>query len=218
MSATLTRSAQATRLAVVGAGAILYAGDLGLTDSGPAVPLSQRLSLSEPITSLAFPSEHARGAGPLLSGYALVGSNIVRVVAETLTRWRSEAVALPSSVAPRATWFQGTKGRVGMHDGSVFSLPSRVRISQPLPGDAQGDAQDYAQTCGQQLALAPAGLFRLESNPTGPIGSWQRIVLPAEVAGLDFTDGRVHGLGNEVFVFTRNGEAARLTFDSCPAQ
>ena len=80
------------------------------------------------------------------------------------------------------------------------------------------EAVDFAQTCGQQLALAPDGLFRLESDTAAPIGHWVRIPLPSEVARLDFTDGRVHGLGNEVFVFTRTGEAARLTFDSCPAE
>lgn len=100
-----------------------------------------------------------------------------------------------------------------MQDGSVFSLPSRVRISSPLPG---GDAVDFAQTCGQQLALAANGLFRLEADASGPVGQWRQLALPAEVAGLDFTEGRVHALGNDVFVFTRTGEAARVTFDTCP--
>lgn len=213
VSAVITGSAMGKHLAVVSAGTSVYAGDIEqvLFVPGPATALTQRLSTVEPIASLSFPREHA--PGPLLSGYAIVGNNVARVVAETLTRWRTEAVPLPSTLLPRATWFQGTKGRVGFHDGSVFSLPSRVRIGAPLPGN---DAVDYAQACGQQLALAPDGLYRLESDQTGPIGRWVKLPLPLEVAGLDFTGGRVHGLGNEVFVFTRSGEAARVTFASCP--
>ena len=214
MSAVLTRSSQGGPLAVISVGAALYAGDVEavLSSSGPAVALTQRLTTGEPVSSLAFPRAQPSGAGPLASGYAVTGSVVVRLVADTLTRWRTEAVQLPVSLLPRSTWFQGTRARVGFHDGSVFSLPSRVRISDALPG---GEAVDYAQACGQQLALAPRGLFRLESNPARPVGSWQPIPLPAEVAALDFTDGRVHGVGNEVFVFTRSGEAARITFESC---
>ncbi len=215
VSAVISGSAQGKHLAVVSAGTSVYAGEVEqvLSVPGPATALTQRLSTVEPIASLSFPQEHAQGPGPLLSGYAIVGNNVARVVAETLTRWRSEAVPLPATLLPRATWFQGTKGRVGFHDGSVFSLPSRVRIGAPLPGN---DAVDYAQACGQQLALAPDGLYRLESDATGPIGHWVKLPLPAEVAGLDFTAGRAHGLGNEVFVFTLSGEAARVTFTSCP--
>jgi hypothetical protein len=214
VSAVLAGASTGSRIGVVSAGTVLYAGDVEqvIAGSGAAVALAQRLATQEPINWLAFPKQQP-AAGPFLSGYAIVGSNVVRLVADTLTRWRTEPVVLPTNLFPRATWFQGAKGRVGFYDGSVFSLPSRVRISTPLPGN---EAVDFAQSCGQQLALAPDGLFRLEADATGPIGHWTRIPLPTAVAGLDFTDGRVHGLGNEVFVFTRTGEAARLTFDSCP--
>lgn len=214
VTASVTRSTAGTRVAVLSEGRNLYAAEVEaqLTSSGPAAGLLQRLTTVEPVASLAFPKDQAPSSA-LLSGYAIVGSNVVRLVADTLTRWRTEPVPLPPSLFPLATWFQGTKGRVGFHDGSVFSLPSRVRISTPLPG---AEAVDFAQTCGQQLALAPAGLFRLEADASGPVGRWAQLPLPPEVVGLDFTGGRVHGLGNEVFVFTHTGEAARLTFDSCP--
>jgi hypothetical protein len=175
--------------------------------------MTQRLTTPEPVSSLGFPETQTPDGGTYASGYAVTGSNVVRVVADTPTRWRTEAVPLPANLIPRSTWFDGTKGRVGFYDGSVFSLPSRVRISSPLPGN---DAEDYAQACGQQLALAPDGLYRLESVTTGPIGQWVRIPLPPEVDSLDFTEGRVHGVGNEAYVFTREGEAARITFEGCP--
>lgn len=215
ISAAITRSSAGKHLAVVSAGTSLYAGDVDqvLTSAGPAAALSQRLSTVEPIASLSFPKEHAQGPGPLLTGYAIVGSSVARVVADTLTRWRSEPVPLPLALQPRATWFQGTKGRVGFHDGSVFSLPSRVRIAEAIAG---GEVVDYAQPCGQQLALTPTGLYRLEPGASGPIGRWVELPLPGEVESLDFTDGRVHGLGADVFVFTRIGVAARITFESCP--
>ena len=213
--ASLTRSTQGSRWAVVSAGATLYAGDVETTlaSSSPPSAITQRLTLPAPISALAWPREAGPSTGPLLSGYAVSGENVLRVVADTVTRWHSEAVPLPLTLTPLAVWFQGVKARVGFHDGSVFSLPSRVRISQPLPA---GDAVDFAQACGQQLALAPDGLFRLETDGSSPVGQWRRLELPPEVSGLDFTEGRVHGLGPDVFVFTRTGEAARLTFDTCP--
>lgn len=214
VTASVTRATSGARVAVLSEGRNVYAANVEaqLTSSGPAAGLLQRLTTAEPVASLAFPKDQAPSSA-LLTGYAIVGSNVVRLVAETLTRWRTEPVPLPPTLFPLATWFQGTRGRVGFHDGSVFSLPSRVRISRPLPDSL---AVDYAQPCGQQLALAPNGLYRLETDAAGPIGQWVKLTLPAEVRDLDFTDGRIHGLGNEAFVFTRDGEAARLTFDSCP--
>ena len=215
VAASITRSTLGTRVGVISANTMIYAGDLeeALAGGGIAVPMQRRLTTVEPIASLAFPKEHALGTGPLLTGYAIVGANLVSVIGDTLARWRTESVPLPAVLLPRETWFQGTRGRVGMQDGSVFALPSRVRISQPVPG---GEVVDFAQTCGQQLALTPTGLFRLEPDGTSPVGQWRPIALPAEVSMLDFTEGRVHGLGNDVFVFTRTGEAARVTFDTCP--
>jgi hypothetical protein len=216
-NAVLTRSSTGRRIAVVSSALAVFVGDVEdvLDASGPPVALNQRLSTLEPVSSLAFPEVQAADAGTFAAGYAVTGSTVVRIVADTPTRWRTEAVPLPSSLVPRATWFDGAKGRVGLYDGSVLSLPSRVRISTPLPGN---DAQDYAQACGQQLALAPTGLYRLESVTSGPIGQWVQLPLPPEVAALDFTEGRVHGVGNEAFVFTRSGEAARITFEGCPPE
>lgn len=213
-TAVLTRVGPGTALIVIAGGTALYVGDLTgvISTPGLPVPLTQRLTTIEPVSSLAFPAVLPMGP-PYAAGYAVTGSNVVRVVADTSTRWRTEPVPVPAQLIPRATWFDGAKGRVGFQDGSVFSLPSRVRISEPLPGD---DAVDYAQACGQQLALAPTGLFRLQSSATEPVGTWQPVPLPAASQGLDFTEGRVHGVGNEVFVFSRLGEAARVTFEGCP--
>lgn len=216
VTASITRSTLGTRVGVISAASMIYAGDVegGLAGTGTAVPMPRRLTTVEPIVSLAFPKEHATGSGALLTGYAIVGANLVSVIADTLEHWRTESVPLPPVLLPRETWFQGTRGRVGMQDGSVFALPSRVRIAPPLvPG---GEVVDFAQTCGQQLALTHTGLFRLETDGTSPVGQWRLIPLPPEVSMLDFTEGRVHGLGNDVFVFTRTGEAARVTFDTCP--
>ena len=215
VAAIITRSTLGRRVGVISAATMIYAGEVeeGLAGAGIAGPMPRRLTTVEPIVSLTFPQEHPAGSGALLRGYAIVGTNLVSVIADTLARWRTESVPLPAVLLPRETWFQGTRGRVGMQDGSVFALPSRVRISQPLPG---GEVVDFAQTCGQQLALAPTGLFRLETDGSSPVGQWRPIPLPPEVSMLDFTEGRVHGLGNDVFVFTRTGEAARVTFDTCP--
>jgi hypothetical protein len=44
---------------------------------------------------------------------------------------------------------------------------------------------------------------------------WEKLSLPAGFAPNGFEGGRVHGLERDVYVFTRTGETARLTFDDC---
>lgn len=216
VNAALTTSTRGLRLAVVSAGNSLFAADMEATLAGGAPALlSQRLSTVDAISALTFPRQHAPAtSGPLLSGYALSSGSVVRVVADTMTRWHVEAVPLPISLVALSVWFEGTRGRVGFQDGTVFSLPSRVRIAPPVPDE---QAVDFAQACGQQFALGLTGLYRLASIAGSPVGRWEPVELPAAFAGASFLDGRVHAAGDELYVFTRTGEAARLTFERCPS-
>ena len=36
-------------------------------------------------------------------------------------------------------------------------------------------------------------------------------------AAHGFDSGRIHGIGSELYVFTRTGETARVNLGSCPA-
>lgn len=172
-------------------------------------PVELRLVTPSQIDSIAFPAQTA--AGLYLQGFAVTPGGVLRITAETSTRWLTEPVALPNTLVPREVWFEGNRGRVGFADGTVYSLPSRVPIAAALPNGVI----DFAQACGQQLALGPTGLHRLESG-TGSIGAWKPLTLPVGFADAGFANGRVHGVGKSVYVFTRTGEAARLHFAGCP--
>ncbi|MCC6332592.1 MAG: hypothetical protein IT380_01235 [Myxococcales bacterium] len=209
-----TTASSGAQVAVVGAGTVLFAGELDRVLSGqdPFAALTQRAASVNPILSLAFPGS-SPPASAWLSGYAVSGGRVQRVVAESPTRWRFEELTFPAALVPREVWFDGERGRVGFDDGVVYSLPSRVPIAPPLPG---AQAVDFAQTCGLQLALAPSGLFRFEPEATGPIGRWAPVPLPPGFGAQGLADGRLHAVADEVYVFTRTGETARLTLAPCP--
>ncbi|MBS1152040.1 MAG: hypothetical protein H6Q89_3738 [Myxococcaceae bacterium] len=77
---------------------------------------------------------------------------------------------------------------------------------------------DYAQACGQQLALASTGLFRLEPEAGSSVGRWEALTLPPGfVTPGAFAKGRIHAAGSAVYVFKSDGDAARLSFEGCPS-
>lgn len=173
-------------------------------------PVTLKAVTPSPVESIAFPTQSP--AAVYMRGYAVTPNGVLRVTAQTSTRWGFEDVPLPPDLVPLEVWFEGTRGRVGFADGTVYALPSRVAIAPPL----LDGVVDYAQACGQQLALASTGLYRLEPG-AGAIGKWAGVALPAGFADAGFAKGRVHGVGAAAYVFTRGGEAARVVFDNCPA-
>ncbi|MDP1822271.1 MAG: hypothetical protein Q8L48_03485 [Archangium sp.] len=205
-------SSQGETVAVLTAGNQLYSAEVSGALSGlqPPALLGARVAQVNAITSAAFTS--SPDAGSFLEGYLVTAAGLAHVTADTATRWRAEDVPLPSSLAPLEAWFSAGRGRVGFTDGTVYSLPSRVRIAEPVAGDA---VEDYVQACGQQLALTGAGLFRLEAVAGSAIGQWIAVDLPAGFAPDGLFGGRVHAVNADVYVFSRVGEAARLTISPC---
>ncbi len=201
----------AARVLVVTAGASVFAAEMDAVLSGQTLlaAVGLRAVAAGPIGTLAFPATSA--AEVYLRGYAVTPNGVLRVTAQTATRWDFTPVPLPSALVPREVWFEGTRGRVGFGDGTVFALPSRVPIAPPL-----GDVVDFAQACGQQLALTVAGLHRLEPVPGSGIGKWSPIALPDGFVERGLANGRVHGLADAVYVFANAGETARVVFEGCP--
>lgn len=206
------RDARGAMVAVVTANNQLWSVEVDATSPAP-VPtlLTQRLTVVAPITSLAMTGA-AADAGVLAEGYFVSGTSLQHVVEETPTRWRAQEVSLKPGVVPHSVWSLNGRARVGDGEGEVFSLPSRVRIVDPLPERVE----DYAQTCTQQLALTASGLFMVAKAPQAIIGQWVRVPLPPNFAPEGFESGRLFSMGGDVFVFSKAGSAARVTVSVCP--
>jgi len=206
--------AQTVRALVVATGTQVWAADVEryLAGSEPYVVLAPRLVLPNPVQSLALPEQAPAGATSWLEGWVVLGGRVQRLIAETASRWRAEDVPLPASQVPHEVWFDRGRARVGLDDGVVLGLPSRVQLAPPLPLGAV----DYETTCGEQLALSTDGLYRLAVAAGAPAGTWEKLPLPPGFAALE--GGRVHALGADVYVFTRTGDVARVTLGgaSCP--
>jgi len=158
-----------------------------------AVPLSR-----SPILSIAAVPPRP---GEITSGYLLTPSSLFRFGAQSQARWRVEEVLMPRDDW-MAVWADGERGRVGYPDGVIYSLPSRVPISRPLPaGPVTDQVRAYTQVCGQPFALTEQGLLiqLLPGVPPDPLGQWQA-VLPSKVAFGAPSDFRLHGEGSTVYV------------------
>jgi hypothetical protein len=142
-------------------------------------------------------------------GYALTGTALFHVVEHSLQQWTADEVTVPDGQR-LGVWLDGTAGRVGYSDGTVLSLPSRVTLSQPLPG---GDVvMQYAQLCGQPVALTQGGLYRL-----GADGTWKTETLPSVGPDRTFDAGRIDTEGDSLLISTGGGTLVRLAPPmSCP--
>ncbi|MER2561520.1 MAG: hypothetical protein ABTQ32_12390 [Myxococcaceae bacterium] len=205
------RAATGASVAIVSSAGTLLAAevDAALNRQVPFVLLSSRAVSTSAFTDLAFPLEQRPDAGVWLEGYGLTVGGVTRVTAESPTRWSLQAVPLPANLNPIATWFEGTRARIGMSDGTIVSMPSSVRIAEPLPGGAV----TFGQVCTHQFALSPVGLFRVTTMAGSPVGSWERVPLPPTFS--DLLGGSLHAVAPSLYVFTRTGETARLDVP-CP--
>lgn len=205
-------SSGATVAVVTGGGAIATAEvDAALARQVPFATLQVRATAPGPFSSLAFPAGDTDG-GVWLEGYAVSPGSVARLTAESPSRWVVQPVPLPAPLFPLAVWYEGSRARVGMATGVVYALPSAVLVGGALPG---GVAVAYAQACQHQLALAPDGLYRLTLAAGATVGRWEPVPLPAGFGGGDLLGGTVHSVGADVYVFSRMGEAARLTVSPC---
>ncbi len=195
-------------------------GTIDIADAGQTV-LLQRLTPAptSPILSLAaVPPMAFDGGTSLMSAYALTGTALYSVRAETETRWRATELLLPDGDALEV-WADGAKARVGLRDGKVFSLPSRVLLAPPVPDETS--VADFAHLCGQTYALAKGGLYRLKPSQDGSgVGSWVKESLAGGFLAGPVPDGLDRGslipLRDTLYVFTGRGAATRVKPASCP--
>jgi hypothetical protein len=147
-----------------------------------------------------------------ISGYALTNNALHEFHGPDGLPWRTARVPMPEHEWVKV-WTDGTRGRLGYRDGTVYALPSRVPIAPPLPAGQQ--VGDYTTLCNAALALAPNGLYRLDANPdAGPIGVWieQNLDSAISPARTDrgLSDGQLWRDGDTLYLVTGFGTLVRL--------
>jgi hypothetical protein len=200
-------------VAVLSAGNQVWSALVDDTSSPPRPPtrLSPRFSTLGLITSLAIGPPEV-DAGTSLVGYVTTSNGVSRVVAESLTSWRTEEVVLPPNPAVKEAWFTQGRARVGLSNGTVLSLPSRVLIAPALATPVE----DYVQGCGRPFALTSQGLFELQAVAGATVGRWAPVTLPAGFGSTGFFSGRLHVVDSDLFVFTSSGDLATVPLGPCP--
>src|SRR5262249_5396156 len=133
-------------------------------------------------------------------------------------RWRARAVGLAETDL-RVLWADGTAGRALAGDGRIYSLPSRLQVSEPLPGGRQ--LLEARRLCGEPIALTTDGLYRLRHSTDGGFATWEpddlARLLPGADVELALNPGRLDLIGNELFLSTTHGGIAELRAPmSCP--
>lgn len=199
-------------MAIVTSGTQLLSEDVSGVLAGTAAPspLQVRTASAAPFVQLAFPARLAADAGVFVEGLAVTTQGALRVLASGATRFRLEPVTLPGLA--QEAWYEGSAGRVGVTTGAVYAVPSRVRLVPDLPG---GEAVDFVEACGHQLALSRQGVYRVVAGMAGSEGRWESVPIPG-LPALDFQAGSLHAVRGDLFVFTASGQAFKTTLAPCP--
>lgn len=191
--------------------------------TGPATLAARAVPLTRsPITSFELLTSRPRNdpGRQYAHGYAVAGDRLFEISASSQYLWRSNEVTVPEQAVAVMVDAQG-RGRVGLGDGRLLSLPDRFRLLPPLPA-AAGRAVSFAEVCGNFLALAvvrdgsQGTLFRAASGPRH--GEW--IAVPLDEGQLpriarDFVGARLLVNGSRAFAFLRNGFALEVKGLTC---
>lgn len=162
------------------------------------------------LVTLAAKSDADGGSGEV-EGYVLQASRVFRFRAPNFNVWRTEEIVLEDETEPLAVFADGVRGRVGMKNGRVYSLPTRFALAEELPANAQ-PATAFHSWCGHVVAVARDGVYRL-AQTSAAVATWERLPLPSRGYAGTF----VHGRPDALRVFTTTGEGYRITGFECRA-
>lgn len=175
--------------------------------------------VGQAITSMAW--SPAVAADRFLDGYLVAGSRLFSFSALNERVWRNDEVIVGRD-EPVDVFFDRGRARVGLRDGSLWSLPSRVQLA-PAFLTAEGLAQGFANVCGQTLAVSASNVLRLEWDATQSLGTWKPLALPPGVVATSATPGpapfassRLMTLDRDALLVHDNGVAWRISFGGCP--
>ncbi|MDP1827638.1 MAG: hypothetical protein Q8L48_30480 [Archangium sp.] len=152
------------------------------------------------ITSIA-PVPNAPGAR-FAGGYVVASGRIYRYRAENPVVWRTDELVVNADEVVEVL-VDGTRGRVALRTGAVFSLPSRVQLAPPT----SAPANDFVQRCEHTFALTEEGLEHLVSEGS-TVGRWERLITHAG-------GGRLFSADQRLLVFWANGLISELPDIPC---
>lgn len=174
---------------------------------------------SGPISSLAVSPGVVPGASHV-QAFVVANGRLFRVRADNPVVWKSDELDLgPAEVA--MVWADGDRTRVALRDGTVLSLPSRVRLAPSLPGQAV--LVDLVGRCGNVFALGArvvdggteGALFRLVADGGSPLGAWQASgVVSATPEELAL--GKLYDDGTSLHLVTAQGRSEVLRATCSP--
>jgi hypothetical protein len=75
---------------------------------------------------------------------------------------------------------------------------------------------DFAGVGCQTFALSTGGLYRLDAAAGSAVGTWQRVALSSDDAGVSWATGRLYSDGQALAVFHEHGVAERVDVPPCP--
>jgi hypothetical protein len=115
-----------------------------------------------------------------------------------------------------AAWTDTDAARIGFASGIVYSLPTRVPLSDPLPDGSMVSA--YLHVCATTFALGGDAVYRLTPSPSSPKGAWVSVMAEASLPALPSLSGGSLFWGDSALVaFSLYGESWRLPIASgCP--
>lgn len=176
-----------------------------------AVP-ANKLTLTS-LTAIP-PAVQPDGGFAWAEGYACARGRVFRFRAANPVVVRTDEVVLGMAEVAEV-WSDGRRGRAGLRDGTVYSLPSRLQIAPALTALAS-TVFDYQPVCGHTFALASTGLYELRASGA-VMGTWERVALPSAAGSL--TDGRLWSDGTGLLVFLPKGVVQRVDgFNCLPAE
>ncbi|HEY8206261.1 MAG TPA: hypothetical protein VIG99_02190 [Myxococcaceae bacterium] len=171
-----------------------------------AVPLPRT-----PITSLVPIPPDPAAAPPLFAEAFLVqGGRVFQVTAFNHTYWKAEELDLGGAEVI-AVVADGRRGRAGTKEGRVYALPSRVPVSEALPGSGT-PVLGYAQAGATTFAVASGGVFRLRTDGSSPLGTWEAVaVTPMPPDGRGYQSARLFSIADELLLFLHAGWGYRIS-------
>lgn len=162
-----------------------------------------------------------------VGGFATTSTATLRFESGDLVRWSLSTVDAPDAGGlPVEVWTDGDAGRVGTANGTIWSLPIMVALTDSVrDGTGPLVASDFARLCGEQLVSTGRGVHRLVANPDGGRPTWAPLsALNAALDGIDGVrffetagatpDG---GVRQQLYAATPSGQVVEVLGDGpCP--
>ena len=202
----------------------IYSADVSAKLSGPPTPIpiktGRRLvpAPGSAIVQATFEVADggavfaADGGARLLRGYLETDTGLFTLEAVDESEWHASPIPL-SGVTIVSVWIDRGRGRIGLDDGTVLSLPGLVKLAGPVP-ESPPSVSAFGVLCHQAYALAARGLYRLMLDADGGTGHWQLEPLDAALAGdgddFGLDSALIETVGSNLYVGTRYGGVALL--------